>query len=437
MHGGLVQGIAQALCEEAVYDDARHPGHRVVRRLHPADVGRHDLRSSPTAPSRRRRRTTLGVKGVGEAGTHRLDARRSSTPSSTRCDRSASTTSRCRARPSGSGRPSSRPGRTGDAATGDGQPHFDAARPTRTHHTQRRSKDGAGHDPRSVRLRRPDVGRRRPWRRSPRPATTPRCMAGGQSLLPVLRLRLNAPEQVVDLGRIEELRGVARGRRRTRHRRDDHAADVLASDLGPPSTRALLAKAIADGRRPADPAPRHVRRRAGPRRPGRRPAARRRWRSTPSSSSPGRGGERTVAAADFFEDLFETAVGEDELLTADPDPEAHRLGRALREVRPGRAPVVDRRRRGGRAGRRRHDRRGADRADQHGLHAAARDRGRGRPSSGSRRPTRRSATACAAAADGTNPPSRPQRRRRLPQAPRDGADPTRGPRRGRRLSPWS
>ena len=30
----------------------------------------------------------------------------------------------------------------------------------------------------------------------------------------------------------------------------------------------------------------------------------------------GQGGERTVAAADFFEGLFETAVGEDELLTA-------------------------------------------------------------------------------------------------------------------------
>ena len=30
----------------------------------------------------------------------------------------------------------------------------------------------------------------------------------------------------------------------------------------------------------------------------------------------GSGGERTVAAADFFEDLFQTAVGEDELLTA-------------------------------------------------------------------------------------------------------------------------
>ncbi|MCB1299742.1 MAG: FAD binding domain-containing protein, partial [Tetrasphaera sp.] len=33
-------------------------------------------------------------------------------------------------------------------------------------------------------------------------------LAGGQSLLPILRMRLNAPDKVVDLGRIAELRGV-------------------------------------------------------------------------------------------------------------------------------------------------------------------------------------------------------------------------------------
>ena len=32
-------------------------------------------------------------------------------------------------------------------------------------------------------------------------------IAGGQSLLPVLRMRLNAPEMVIDLGRIDTLRG--------------------------------------------------------------------------------------------------------------------------------------------------------------------------------------------------------------------------------------
>ncbi len=33
-------------------------------------------------------------------------------------------------------------------------------------------------------------------------------IAGGQSLLPVLRLRLAAPEVLIDLGRVEGLRGI-------------------------------------------------------------------------------------------------------------------------------------------------------------------------------------------------------------------------------------
>jgi carbon-monoxide dehydrogenase medium subunit len=44
-------------------------------------------------------------------------------------------------------------------------------------------------------------------------------MAGGQSLLPVLRMRLNAPEVVIDIGRIDALRGV----------RDDGDAIVIGA----------------------------------------------------------------------------------------------------------------------------------------------------------------------------------------------------------------
>src|SRR3954463_7091679 len=44
-------------------------------------------------------------------------------------------------------------------------------------------------------------------------------IAGGQSLLPVLRMRLNAPEIVIDLGKIEELRGI----------RDDGDAIVIGA----------------------------------------------------------------------------------------------------------------------------------------------------------------------------------------------------------------
>ena len=53
-------------------------------------------------------------------------------------------------------------------------------------------------------------------------------LAGGQSLLPVLRMRLNAPEFVIDLGRSIAARHQGR-RRRDRHRRDDPHA-VVASD---------------------------------------------------------------------------------------------------------------------------------------------------------------------------------------------------------------
>jgi aerobic carbon-monoxide dehydrogenase medium subunit len=44
-------------------------------------------------------------------------------------------------------------------------------------------------------------------------------MAGGQSLLPILRMRLNAPEVVIDIGRIDSMRGV----------RDDGDAIVIGA----------------------------------------------------------------------------------------------------------------------------------------------------------------------------------------------------------------
>lgn len=138
-------------------------------------------------------------------------------------------------------------------------------------------------------------------------------MAGGQSLLPILRMRLNAPETVVDLGRIEGLRGIRDG--------GDHLAigamtpysDVVGSDLVREHA-ALLAKAVETV---ADPQIRH-RGTVGGALVHADPAG--------DVGAPvlaldatlvvvGPGGERQVAAADFFRDLFETAVGEGELLT--------------------------------------------------------------------------------------------------------------------------
>ena len=95
-------------------------------------------------------------------------------------------------------------------------------------------------------------------------------IAGGQTLLPVLRMRLNAPEMVVDLGKIDALRGV----------RDDGDAIVIgamtthADVAHRPAGRASTRRWSQGGRAPrrrADPAPGHVRRRARARRPGRRP----------------------------------------------------------------------------------------------------------------------------------------------------------------------
>jgi carbon-monoxide dehydrogenase medium subunit len=139
-------------------------------------------------------------------------------------------------------------------------------------------------------------------------------LAGGQSLLPILRMRLNAPEMVVDIGHIDSLKGI----------RDEGDVvvigamtpyyEILASDLVKEHL-GLLHAAIAEV---ADPQIRH-RGTLGGALVHADPAG--------DCGAPvlaldadlvitGSGGDRTVAARDFFEDLFTTAVGEDELLTS-------------------------------------------------------------------------------------------------------------------------
>ena len=138
-------------------------------------------------------------------------------------------------------------------------------------------------------------------------------LGGGQSLLPILRMRLNAPDLLVDLSRIDALRGI----------RDEGDAivigamtpysDVLASDLVREHA-SLLAKAVAEV---ADPQIRH-RGTVGGALVHADPAG--------DVGAPvlaldaelviaGSGGTRTVPASEFFQDLFETSVGEGELLT--------------------------------------------------------------------------------------------------------------------------
>ncbi|AXG15042.1 FAD binding domain-containing protein [Intrasporangium calvum] len=139
-------------------------------------------------------------------------------------------------------------------------------------------------------------------------------LAGGQSLLPILRMRLNAPSVVIDLGRIAELQGISEeGDVIVIGAMTPYAA-VLASEVV--STHAgLLSKAVATV---ADPQIRH-RGTVGGALVHADPAG--------DVGAPvlalgaqlvvaGAGGQtRTVAADDFFEDLFTTAVGEGELLT--------------------------------------------------------------------------------------------------------------------------
>jgi aerobic carbon-monoxide dehydrogenase medium subunit len=138
-------------------------------------------------------------------------------------------------------------------------------------------------------------------------------IAGGQSLLPVLRMRLNAPEMVIDLGKIEELRGI----------RDDGDAIVIGamtphavvgSDPLVEQHALLIRKAV---EHLADAQIRHR---------GTFGGALAHADPAGDLGAPalalgaefviaGLGGVHTVPADEFFVDLFETAIGDDEILT--------------------------------------------------------------------------------------------------------------------------
>ncbi len=137
-------------------------------------------------------------------------------------------------------------------------------------------------------------------------------IAGGQSLLPVLRMRLNAPEIVVDLAKIDALRGV----------RDDGDAIVIGAmtthadvfnDALVRDNALVITRAI---EQLADPQVRH-RGTFGGALAHADPAG---DLGAPSLALDaqfviaGSGGERTVEATDFFVDLFTTAIEEGEIL---------------------------------------------------------------------------------------------------------------------------
>ncbi|WUJ68681.1 xanthine dehydrogenase family protein subunit M [Kribbella soli] len=137
-------------------------------------------------------------------------------------------------------------------------------------------------------------------------------LAGGQSLMPALRLRLAAPDTIVDLGKIEELRGV----------RDD--GDVLVIGAMTPHSVVQTSPAVNEHARlislatatVGDPQIRH-RGTFGGSLAHADPAADLPAVAVALDASfviAGTQGRRTVSAAEFFQGVFSTALGEDELL---------------------------------------------------------------------------------------------------------------------------
>jgi carbon-monoxide dehydrogenase medium subunit len=139
-------------------------------------------------------------------------------------------------------------------------------------------------------------------------------LSGGQSLMPAMNLRLISPDLLVDIGDLDELRGIKLEGRRlrigalTRHVEVANSPEIAAH-------APLLTEAIG-----------HVA----------HPAIRNRGtlggnlaHADPASELPacmlaldatiivrGRAGERRIAAADFFTGIYETALSPDELLVA-------------------------------------------------------------------------------------------------------------------------
>jgi len=139
-------------------------------------------------------------------------------------------------------------------------------------------------------------------------------LAGGQSLLPVLRLRLAFPTTLVDLSGVAELRGVSEDTSTlvigamTRH--SDVLEDPLVQRYAP-----LLAQATATV---ADPAVRH-RGTFGGALAHADPAGDLAAVAVALDAelvAEGAGGRRTIPAREFFLDYLETALSPDEILAA-------------------------------------------------------------------------------------------------------------------------
>jgi aerobic carbon-monoxide dehydrogenase medium subunit len=134
-------------------------------------------------------------------------------------------------------------------------------------------------------------------------------LAGGHSLLPLMKLRLAAPSLLVDLRKVPGLHGIERqnGHWRigalTPHRKLEFATELglvckVAATIADPQVRnrGTIGGSLAHGDSASDlPAAMLI--------------------TEAEVTLQGSDGQRTVAAGDLFEDYLTTAVGEDEVLT--------------------------------------------------------------------------------------------------------------------------
>jgi carbon-monoxide dehydrogenase medium subunit len=153
-------------------------------------------------------------------------------------------------------------------------------------------------------------------------------LAGGHSLIPILNQRLTDPGALIDIGRISELKGISNGNGRYR-------IGALTTHVQVANSSALPAALFEAAGMIGDP---QVRNRGTV---GGNVA-----HADPASDLPtvltalkatfyiaGQNGTRTVAADDFFIDLFMTALAEDEVLTAVEVPvEDHQTGSAYAKL---------------------------------------------------------------------------------------------------------
>jgi hypothetical protein len=348
VHGGLAQGIAQALyegrsttttatCDRVLVDYLRavRGGPAALRHRPHRDAGDHQ---------------PLGVKGVGEAGTI------ASTPAVVNAVVDA-------LRPSASRR-------------------RDALHPRTCGERSEDARKGGAHDPRELRLRPGHLGRRGVAALAEH-GDEAKVLAGGHSLLPLMKLRLAVP------------RGPGRHRPGRRAAGVREAATTWSSAPGPPTTTSCTTRWSAST---AGCSPRPPRWSATPRSATAAPSAAPPPTATPPATCRRRAAalEATfvararraaeIAAADFFQGLPRDPWRPTRCSSRSASRSYDGSGAGLREVQPGRPGLGHRGRRWRSSGGQRRHRGGPDRADQHGHRCRC---GPPRPSRPSPAPTAR------------------------------------------------